>query len=135
MRVGIADYSINVTSNRRIAATYIANSAVETSGRSLPRRRYLLDYAAAITTLPRGKQFFTSDFARPPQVARRSAIRRQRGHTWPSARSVLGHDFEGIVAKRPDDPYESNVRWLQIENPDYSQKAGRGELFNPPRRG
>jgi bifunctional non-homologous end joining protein LigD len=44
------------------------------------------------------------------------------------------HDLEGIVAKRLDDPYNSRVRWLKIKNPDYSQKEGRGELFNPPHR-
>src|SRR5215813_13943199 len=39
------------------------------------------------------------------------------------------HDLEGIVAKRQDDPYDPRVRWLKIENPDYSQKEGRGDLF------
>ena len=40
------------------------------------------------------------------------------------------HDLEGIVAKRLDDPYDPRVRWLKIKNPDYSQKEGRGDLFN-----
>jgi len=40
------------------------------------------------------------------------------------------HDLEGIVAKRLDDPYDRRVRWLKIKNPDYSQKEGRGDLFN-----
>ena len=40
------------------------------------------------------------------------------------------HDLEGIVAKRLDDPYDPRVRWLKIKNPDYSQKDGRGDLFN-----
>jgi hypothetical protein len=43
------------------------------------------------------------------------------------------HDLEGIVAKRLDDPYDPRVRWLKIKNPDYSQKEGRGDLFNSPR--
>jgi len=43
------------------------------------------------------------------------------------------HDLEGIVAKRLDDPYGPRVRWLKIKNPDYSQKEGRGDLFNAPR--
>ena len=40
------------------------------------------------------------------------------------------HDLEGIVAKRLDDPYDPRVQWLKIKNPDYSQKEGRGDLFN-----
>jgi len=44
------------------------------------------------------------------------------------------HDLEGIVAKRLDDPYDPRVRWLKIKNPDYSQKEGRGDLFNGPQR-
>ena len=44
------------------------------------------------------------------------------------------HDLEGIVAKRLDDPYDPRVRWLKIKNPDYSQKEGRGDLFNGPRQ-
>jgi ATP-dependent DNA ligase len=42
--------------------------------------------------------------------------------------------FEGIVAKRLDDPYGPRVRWHKIKNPDYSQKEGRGELLNRGRR-
>jgi bifunctional non-homologous end joining protein LigD len=44
------------------------------------------------------------------------------------------HDLEGIVAKRLNDPYHPRVRWHKIKNPDYSQKEGRGDLFNGPRR-
>ena len=40
------------------------------------------------------------------------------------------HDLEGMVAKRIADPYDPRVRWLKIKNPDYSQKEGRGDLFN-----
>ena len=43
------------------------------------------------------------------------------------------HDLEGIIAKRLDDPYDSWVEWLKIKSPDYSQKEGRGDLFNKPR--
>ena len=46
---------------------------------------------------------------------------------------MRAHDLEGIVAKRLADPYEPRVRWLKIKNPDYSQKQGRGDLFNQPR--
>ena len=45
---------------------------------------------------------------------------------------VRAHDLEGIVAKRLNDPYEPRVRWLKIKNPDYTQKEGRGDLFNRP---
>jgi bifunctional non-homologous end joining protein LigD len=47
---------------------------------------------------------------------------------------VRTHDLEGIVAKRLDDPYDRRVRWLKIKNPHYSQKEGRGDLLNRPRR-
>ena len=40
------------------------------------------------------------------------------------------NDLEGIVAKRLDNPYDPRVRWLKIKNTDYSQKEGRGDLFN-----
>jgi hypothetical protein len=43
---------------------------------------------------------------------------------------MQAHDLEGIVAKRLDDPYEPRVRWLKIKNPNYTQKEGRGKLFN-----
>ena len=47
---------------------------------------------------------------------------------------IREHDLEGIVAKRLADPYGGRVRWLKIKNPDYSQKEGRGDLFNGPRQ-
>jgi len=47
---------------------------------------------------------------------------------------ICSNDLEGIVAKRLRDPYEPRVRWLKIKNPDYSQKEGRGDLFNGPRQ-
>jgi len=43
-------------------------------------------------------------------------------------------DLEGVVAKRLADPYEPSVQWLKIKNPDYTQKEGRGDLFNNPAR-
>jgi bifunctional non-homologous end joining protein LigD len=46
---------------------------------------------------------------------------------------MCSNDLEGIVAKRLDDPYEPRVRWLKIKNPAYSQKEGRGDLFNGSR--
>ena len=45
---------------------------------------------------------------------------------------ICVHDLEGVVAKRLADPYDPRVRWLKIKNPAYSQKEGRGELFNAP---
>jgi bifunctional non-homologous end joining protein LigD len=47
---------------------------------------------------------------------------------------MCANDLEGIVAKRLADPYDSRIRWLKIKNPDYSQKVGRGDLFNGPRQ-
>jgi bifunctional non-homologous end joining protein LigD len=46
---------------------------------------------------------------------------------------MRAHDLEGIVAKRLADPYEPRVRWFKIKNPNYTQKEGRGELFNKQR--
>jgi bifunctional non-homologous end joining protein LigD len=36
------------------------------------------------------------------------------------------NDLEGIVA---DDAYDPGVRWLKIKSRDYTQKEGRGDLF------
>ena len=47
---------------------------------------------------------------------------------------MCAHDLEGIVAKRLGDPYDPRAKWLKIKNPDYSQKDGRGDLFNGERR-
>jgi bifunctional non-homologous end joining protein LigD len=38
-------------------------------------------------------------------------------------------DLEGIVAKRLDDPYGPETKWFKVLNPAYSQKEGRGDLF------
>jgi bifunctional non-homologous end joining protein LigD len=48
---------------------------------------------------------------------------------------MCAHDLEGIVAKRLADPYDQRIRWLKIKSPNYSQKEGRGDLFNAPSRG
>src|SRR5215471_19212269 len=47
---------------------------------------------------------------------------------------MCANDLEGVVAKRLADPYDSRIRRLKIKNPDYSQKEGRGDLFNGPRQ-
>jgi bifunctional non-homologous end joining protein LigD len=42
-------------------------------------------------------------------------------------------DLEGMVAKRATSLYEwnsSDPAWIKIKNPTYSQKEGRGDLFN-----
>ena len=43
-------------------------------------------------------------------------------------------DLEGVVAKRKADPYGPATAWYKIMNPGYSQKEGRGELFERRRR-
>jgi bifunctional non-homologous end joining protein LigD len=49
-------------------------------------------------------------------------------------RLACEHDVEGIVAKRKSDPYLSeHARWLKIRNQNYSQRTGRGELFERER--
>jgi len=47
---------------------------------------------------------------------------------------MCAHDLERIAAKRLADPYDTQLRWLKIKNPRYSQTEGRGDLFNPPRQ-
>ena len=43
------------------------------------------------------------------------------------------HDLEGIVAKHKNDPYTPGTKWLKIRNQQYSQWAGRDELFERER--
>lgn len=43
------------------------------------------------------------------------------------------HDLEGIVAKQKSSPYlvgEGEKSWIKIRNANYTQIAGRDELFN-----
>jgi len=39
------------------------------------------------------------------------------------------YDLEGIVAKHKNDPYAPGTKWFKIRNQEYSQWAGRDELF------
>ena len=51
-------------------------------------------------------------------------------------RVACRHDLEGIVAKRKSDPYlQGHASWLKIRNREYSQWAGREELFERERGG
>ena len=51
-------------------------------------------------------------------------------------RLACEHDLEGVVAKRKYDPYlRQQASWLKIRNHDYSQWAGREELFERERGG
>jgi len=47
---------------------------------------------------------------------------------------MCAHDLEGIVAKRLADPYDTRVKWHKVKNRGYTQKEGRDDLFNGPRR-
>ena len=43
------------------------------------------------------------------------------------------HDLEGVVAKHKSSPYvsgEGETSWFKVRNPNYTQTAGRDELFN-----
>lgn len=49
---------------------------------------------------------------------------------------ICARDLEGIVAKRKDAPYAGGreaTTWYKIKNRDYSQMAGRRELFHEMR--
>ena len=48
--------------------------------------------------------------------------------------AVSRMDLEGVVAKRPGDPYSRETQWLKVKPAGYSQKEGRGELFHRRRR-
>jgi hypothetical protein len=49
-------------------------------------------------------------------------------------RLACEHELEGIVAKRKSDPYlPEQATWLKIRNQNYSQWAGREELFERER--
>jgi len=46
-------------------------------------------------------------------------------------------DLEGIVCKPAISPYRTvrgKTTWIKVKNPNYSQKEGRGDLFNERRR-
>ena len=46
---------------------------------------------------------------------------------------VCKRDLEGIVAKPAESPYREiggTSPWFKIKNPTYSQREGRGEMFN-----
>ena len=49
-------------------------------------------------------------------------------------RMACERDLEGIVAKKKGNPYIDTTRWLKIRNKDYSQWAGRHELFERERK-
>jgi bifunctional non-homologous end joining protein LigD len=56
------------------------------------------------------------------------------GRGWELFDLMCANDLEGIVAKCLADPYEPQARWFKIKNRDYTQKEGRGDLFNGPRQ-
>jgi bifunctional non-homologous end joining protein LigD len=43
--------------------------------------------------------------------------------------AVCRLDLEGLVAKKLEDAYSTKTKWFKILNPGYTQKEGRGELF------
>ena len=46
---------------------------------------------------------------------------------------VCRQDLEGIVAKRKYDPYLPSTKWVKVRNQNYSQWAGRHQLFERER--
>jgi hypothetical protein len=55
--------------------------------------------------------------------------------SWVNGKDLYGvicrEDLEGIVAKHKDGPYTSApISWFKIINPNYSQHAGRREMFD-----
>jgi bifunctional non-homologous end joining protein LigD len=75
-----------------------------------------------------------------PYEKRRAALKRLvRRCTWASfveSQSeaelfdvVSGLDLEGVVAKRRDEPYTPETRWVKVKNRSYSQAIGRWRFF------
>ena len=71
---------------------------------------------------------------------RKAALRHLvRGKTWLSCVDshaeaelfdiVSGLDLEGVVAKRRDEPYAPQTRWIKVKNRNYSQAVGRWRFF------
>jgi bifunctional non-homologous end joining protein LigD len=94
--------------------TYIPFDVLVADGedvRNLPlkERKALLDKIAGRYRLEKTEPFF--------------------GEGRPLFRAVCRLDLEGIVAKRMHDAYDPKAIWFKILNPGYSQKEGRGELF------
>ena len=83
------------------------------------------------------------DYRTKPLLERKMALKKLIGTGRPFAlyadfvlehgvelfRTVCERDLEGIIAKRKDEAYADNVRWVKIKNPGYSQAVGRGEEF------
>jgi bifunctional non-homologous end joining protein LigD len=61
-----------------------------------------------------------------PQVFRSMAVEE---HGLALFEAVKRLDLEGVVAKRKADQYGPASAWYKVLNPEYSQKEGRGELF------
>jgi len=84
------------------------------------------------------------DLRPAPYHRRKAALRRLlRRQTWASFvdchaeaelfEAAARMDLEGIIAKRREDAYGPETRWLKVKNGKYSQAVGRWELFG--RRG
>ncbi len=67
------------------------------------------------------------------QVAKRYGMQKSEvfvGCTGKLFATVGEMDLEGVVLKKLTDPYDAErTKWWKIANPTYSQKEGRGELF------
>ena len=100
---------------RRRDPVYIAFDVLNVDGadvRNLPLkdRRAILDHVAEQYPIRKSELFFGC------------------GRTL--FKAVCFHDLEGIIAKRLSDAYDAKrTKWWKILNPGYSQKEGRGELF------
>ena len=90
------------------------------------------DYRPAIFAAQRAPEAVASNLpAKSPIISEALSV---TGRARELFELMCSNDLEGIVAKPLEHPYEPWVRWLKIKNPDYSQKEGRGDLFNGPRQ-
>jgi hypothetical protein len=112
------------------------NRGVETSGRSIPVPKKISPRLRGSNyQLAKRKTVLHERLCKP--AAGGAEVRNPaaaRAHLVFSAVRTGSHDFEGIVAKRIDDPYEPNVRWLKIKNPDYRGGRARGVVQPTPQR-
>ena len=96
-------------------------------------------YAAFDVLWLKGKDLRGCSFARRRRVLERlipntstvlSRVFTVQGRGRDLFQAVERLDLEGIVAKRLRDPYDATTEWRKIRNGEYTQMAGRRELFH-----
>ena len=128
---------LQFSNNQRAILQRVAHASAA-SGRPAPVQRAPVPPAGAFDVL-----FADGEDLRPLPLATRKAVLKRllRGREdlivvdWIAGEGIALYqevcrlDLEGIVAKRLADPYGPETKWFKVLNRAYSQKEGRGELF------